>query len=102
MGLGSDRGHCLGHRGPHSALRTGQLESRGRGLQQPTPTGHETTHLLVFQQDQAHDGDVDGVPDAGIVKKAGHLPREVFLSPRIQGGYGSHCHPQPSFRVTGR
>lgn len=52
-------------------------------------------HLLVFQQDQAHDGDVDGVPDAGVVEKAGHLPGEVRPSPRMQGGYGSHHHPDP-------
>lgn len=45
--------------------------------------GHRNSHLLIFQQDQAHDGDVDGVPNAGVVKKASHLPKR----------WGSNCHP---------
>ena len=38
--------------------------------------GHVTSHLLIFQQDQAHDGDVDGVSDAGVMKQTSHLPKK--------------------------
>lgn len=34
-----------------------------------------TSHLFLFQQDQAHDRDVDGVPNAGVMEQAGHLPK---------------------------
>lgn len=42
-----------------------------------------TSHLFLFQQDQAHDRDVDGVPNAGVMEQAGHLPKGwgVRLSP---------------------
>lgn len=68
---------CLPHR---AAQVTGQV------LWQPTPSpprgqcGHVTAHLLVFQQDQAHNGYVDGVPDAGVMEKAGHLREGRRLS----------------------
>lgn len=58
----------------------------GAGAWQPTPSpprgqrGHVTAHLLVFQQDQAHNGYVDGVPDAGVMEKAGHLREGRRLS----------------------
>lgn len=32
------------------------------------------SHLIVFQEDQAYHGEVDGVPDAGVVEDASHLP----------------------------
>jgi hypothetical protein len=40
---------------------------------QGTVWSHVTSHLLIFQQDQAHDGDVDGIPNAGVMKQASHL-----------------------------
>lgn len=34
-----------------------------------------TSHLLVFQYDKAHNGDVNGVPNAWIVKESSHLSK---------------------------
>lgn len=47
-----------------------------------------TSHLLVFQQDKAHNGDVNGVPDAGVVKQSSHLSERVSEGIRPQLGYG--------------
>lgn len=46
-----------------------------------------TSHLLIFQQDEAHDGDMNGVPDAGVVKQASHLCKRVREGIRPQPGY---------------
>lgn len=34
------------------------------------------SHLLVFQYDKAHNGDVNGVPNAWIVIESSHLPEK--------------------------
>lgn len=53
-----------------------------------------TSHLLIFQQDEAHDGDVNGVPNAGVVKQSSHLcKRESGYNQDI--GYGPQYPPRP-------
>lgn len=34
-----------------------------------------TSHLLIFQYDKAHNADVNGVPNAWIVKESSHLSK---------------------------
>lgn len=57
---------------------TGRL--RGRGSPGPV-----TSHLLLLQQDEAYDGDMDGVPDAGVAEQAGHLPERRGWAATLDG-----------------
>lgn len=54
----------------------------------PRQCGHAASHLLLFQQDQAHDSDVDGVPDVGVKVDAGHLPKRGGQAVTPDLGYG--------------
>jgi hypothetical protein len=61
------------HIGQLSVQGMRQEGSVGDAYCQGTVWSHVTSHLLIFQQDQAHDGDVDGIPNAGVMKQASHL-----------------------------
>lgn len=64
---GGKPGHlALSHTHPGQPSRV--LQSSPAGL-----AGLSLPHLLVLQQDEPHYGDVDGVPDAGVVEQPGHL-----------------------------
>lgn len=60
----------------------------------PGQCGHVTAHLLVFQQNQAYNGDVDRVPDAGVMEQSSHLREGRRLSPWAWDT-GGHC-PTPA------
>lgn len=50
--------------------QTASTGCQAGGLGQPTPIpgcGAGISHLLLFQKNQAHDGDMNGIPNAGVM-----------------------------------
>lgn len=75
-------GLCFSHHTEHSRHRAGELWPL-----LGTAWDYVTSHLLIFQQDEAHNGDVNGVSNAWIVKQSSHLSKRVREGIRLQLGY---------------